>query len=43
MWERYGEECEEQGKPAIEDCFEDYMQEHADEVYELIELVIEGM
>ena len=45
MWERFREEYEEQGKNADE-CIEDfenhYMKEHADEVYELIELAMEG-
>ena len=45
MWERFREECEDQGKNA-DDCIDyfdnNYMREHADEVYELIELVMEN-
>ena len=46
MWERFREECEEQGKNVCEyiDYFDNhYMKEHSDEVYELIELVIKGI
>ena len=44
MWERFREECEEEGKSADDyiDYFnEHYMREHADDVYELIELALE--
>ena len=45
MWERYKEECEEQGKDTdvYIDDFDNYMKEHSDDVYELIELAIESM
>ena len=45
MWERFKEYCEEQGKDADKyvDYFDNfYMREHAEEVYELIELAMEG-
>lgn len=46
MWERFRDECEEQGKNA-DDCIDyfdnHYMKEHSDEVYELIELAMEKM
>ena len=45
MWERFREKCEEEGKNA-NDCIdyfdEHYMKEHAEDVYELIELAMEG-
>ena len=45
MWERFREECVEQGKNA-DDCIdyfdECYMKEHAEDVYELIELALGG-
>jgi len=45
MWERYKEDCEEQGKnaDACIDEFDTYMINNADTVYELIELAIESM
>ena len=45
MWERFKEECEEQGKDADAciDDFDIYMIEHSEDVYELVELAIEGM
>ena len=46
MWERFREECDEQEKNADDyiDYFDNhYMREHADEVYELIELAMEEM
>ena len=43
MWERFKEECDEQGKKA-DDCVDyfdnHYMKEHADDVHELIELAL---
>ena len=40
MWERFREDCEEQGRDADRciDDFDVYMREHKDDVYELIEL-----
>lgn len=46
MWERFREYCEEQGKNADKyiDYFENiFMREHSEDVYELIELAMEGM
>ena len=45
MWERFKEECEEQGKnaDACIDEFDVYMKDNAEYVYELIELAIESM
>lgn len=43
MWERFNEECEEQLKEPNEDNFATYMKEHSEDVYELIELAMEGM
>ena len=42
MWERFKEECEEQGKNAdvCIDDFDIYMKEHKEDVYELIELAM---
>lgn len=42
MWENFRDECHEQGKRA-DDCmdeFDEYMKEHASDVYELIELAL---
>ena len=44
MWERFREDCKEQGKNA-DDCIDDfdvYMKEHKDDVYELIEIAVAG-
>ncbi len=43
MWERFKEECEEQGRDADTyiDDFDTYMIENAYDVYELIELAME--
>ena len=45
MWERFREDCEEQGKNAdvCIDEFDTYMKENAYDVYELLELAIENM
>lgn len=43
MWERFREDCEEQLKEPNYDNFDTYMKEHAEDVYELIELAMEGM
>ena len=43
MWERFKEDCEEQGKKTDECYFSTYMKEHAEDVYELLELAIESM
>lgn len=43
MWERFKEECEELGISTSEFYFNTYMGEHSEDVYELIELAIEGM
>ena len=43
MWERYKEDCEEQGVPANDSNFYTYMIDNAEDVYELIELAIESM
>ena len=41
MWERYREECEEQGVAMDSNYFEDcYMKENKETVYELIELAM---
>jgi len=44
MWERFREECDEEGKNA-DDCIDyfdnHYMKEHAEDIYELIELAME--
>ena len=40
MWERFREDCEEQGIDINEDYFNHYMKDNANEVYELIELVM---
>ena len=43
MWERFREECKEEGKNADSciDYFDNhYMKEHAEDVYELIELAL---
>jgi hypothetical protein len=44
MWERFREDCEEQGRDADKciDDFDMYMIEHKDDVYELIEIAVEG-
>lgn len=45
MWERFREECEERGENADSciDYFDNhYMKEHTEDVYELIELAMEG-
>lgn len=44
MWERFRERCEENGKN-INECekdFDNYMRDNAEDVYELIELALEG-
>lgn len=41
MWKRFREECEEQGKNADVNYFENYMKEYSEDVYELIELAME--
>ena len=43
MWERFREECEELGISTSEFYFDMYMGEHADDVYELIELAMEDI
>ena len=43
MWERYKEECEERLQEPNYDNFDIYMKEHAEDVYELIELAMENM
>lgn len=43
MWERYNEYCEENDKIPDYDDFAKYMTEHEDEVYELLDLVVEGI
>lgn len=45
MWERFREDCEEQGKNADTyiDEFDTYMKENAEYVYEFLELAIENM
>ena len=43
MWSRYREECDELGIDANEDDFDVYMLSHKDDVYELCDLVINGM
>ena len=42
MWERFREECEEEGKNADSciDEFDDYMKTNSEYVYELIELAL---
>ena len=42
MWERFRENCEENGIDVDLDDFSSYMKEHAEDVYELIELAMEG-
>lgn len=44
MWERYKEDCEEQGVATDISYFDEhYMIQHAEDVYELIELAMENM
>ena len=43
MWERFREECEELGINPNTFYFDTYMGEHAEDVYELIELAMENM
>ena len=43
MWERFKEECEELGISANAFYFDTYMGEQAEDVYELLELIIESM
>ena len=44
MWERFKEDCEEQGIDTDVNYFDEcYMREHAEDVYELIELAMESM
>lgn len=40
MWERFKEDCEEDGEMPTEDKFKLYMMVNQDEVYELIELAL---
>lgn len=41
MWERYNEDCKEQGiEPDEEEGFSNYMRDNRDEVIELIELAL---
>lgn len=42
MWERFKEDCEEDGEIPTEDKFELYMMVNQEDVYELIELAMEG-
>jgi hypothetical protein len=41
MWERFREDCEEDGEIPTEDKFELYMMVNQEDVYELIELAME--
>ena len=41
MWERYRDDCEDLGINADTFHFDTYMGEHAEDVYELIELAME--
>ena len=41
MWERFKEDCEEDGEIPTEDKFELYMMVNQEDVYELIELAME--
>ena len=45
MWEKFREDCKEQGKnaDACIDEFDTYMKEHAEDVYELLKMAIESM
>lgn len=40
MWSRYREECEESGIESDERGFSKYMQDNANEVYELLDIII---
>lgn len=42
MWERYREDCEENGTETTENEFEEYMRNHSDDVFELCELALFG-
>lgn len=42
MWERFREDCEEDGEIPTEDKFVLYMMVNQEDVYELIELAMEG-